>query len=74
MKLTFRYLGDAVTVKAEPDESLLNQKGWRVYVYGLGIEHPLGVLTFSRTGKLLPELSTSFDEIRHLAMAQPQAI
>ena len=68
LKLTFRYLGDAVTVKAEQDGSLLNQNGWRVNVYGLGIEKPLGILTFSRTGKLLPEFSTSFDEMRRQAM------
>ena len=72
LKLTFRYLGDAATVKAEPDESSSNPKGWRVYVYGLGLESALGVLIFSRIGKLLPELSTSFDEMRRLAMAQIQ--
>src|SRR3954447_14294529 len=64
LKLTFRYLGDAVTVKAELDESAYNQNGWLVYIYGLGIDKPLGALTFSHTGKLLPEFSTSFDEMR----------
>lgn len=68
LKLTFRYLGDAVTVKAEPDGSLLNKNGWQVKVYGLGIEEPLGILSFSRTGKLLPEFSTSFDEMRRHAL------
>ncbi len=69
LKLTFRYLGDAVTVKAQQDESPLNKNGWRVSVYGLGIEEPVGILTFSPTGKLLPEFSTSFDEMRRQAMA-----
>lgn len=68
LRLTFRYLGDAVTVKAEKDESVLNLHGWRVNVYGLGIEQPLGVLTFSRMGKLLPEFSTSFEEMRRQAI------
>lgn len=68
LRLTFRYLGDAVTVKAEKDESVLNLHGWRVNVYGLGIEQPLGVLTFSRMGKLLPEFSTSFEEMRRQAL------
>lgn len=68
LKLTFRYLGDAVTVKAEPDESVLNPNGWRVYVYGIGLDKPLGTLTFSYTGNLLPEFSTAFDEMRRQAM------
>ena len=72
LKLTFRYLGDAVMVKAEPDESVMNQHGWRVSVYGLGIDMPLGTLIFSSTGKLLPEFSTSFDEMRRHAMNHAQ--
>jgi antitoxin component of MazEF toxin-antitoxin module len=74
LKLTFRYLGDAVTVKAEQDTFLLNQQGWRVQIYGLGIEKPLGMLTFSRTGKLLPEFSTPFDEMRRQAMEDALAV
>jgi len=73
LRLTFRYLGDAVTVKAEKDEAVLNLHGWRVRVYGLGIENPLGVLTFSRMGKLLPEFSTSFEEMRRQALDHIQA-
>ncbi|MEZ4869364.1 MAG: hypothetical protein R3C14_49030 [Caldilineaceae bacterium] len=72
LKLTFRYLGDAVTVKAEQDESPLNQHGWCVNVYALGIDTPVGTLTFSHTGKLLPEFSTSFDEMRRQAMEHLQ--
>jgi antitoxin component of MazEF toxin-antitoxin module len=73
LRLTFRYLGDAVTVKAEKDDSVLNPNGWRVYVYGLGIENPMGVLAFSHMGKLLPEFSTSFEEIRRQSLDHIQA-
>jgi hypothetical protein len=68
LRLTFKYLGDAVTVKAEQDTLPLNKNGWRVHVYALSIAVPIGFLVYSQTGKLLPEFSTSFEAMRHKAL------
>ena len=64
LRLTLRYVGDAATVKAEPDPSPLNPGGWRVGVYAAEATEPAGYLVFSQIGEFLPEFSTRFEVIR----------
>jgi hypothetical protein len=68
LRLTLKYLGDAVTVKAERDTSVFNQGGWRVHVFGVEMTTPIGHLVYTRTGKPLPEFSTSFEEMRRIGI------
>ena len=64
LRLTLRHLGDAAQVKAAPDDSSLNQGGWKVGVYRSDGEAPAGYLCFSQTGEFLPEFSTRFALMR----------
>jgi hypothetical protein len=70
LRLTLHYVGDAATVKAEPDGSPHNQGGWRVDVYAAEADAPAGFLVFSATGEFLPELSTRFEVIRSTGPAK----
>jgi len=60
-----RYLltsvGDGVTVEASPR---LDQPGWQVDVYGIGMNKPAGKLIFDESGRLLEKDSTPPREIR----------
>ena len=66
--LALRYLlssmGDGATVDVLPLEG---ESGWQVNVYGLGHSKPLGKLIFDSNGKLIPDHSTSPDEMRRAA-------
>jgi hypothetical protein len=64
-----RYLltaiGDGASVRVVP---LPDQSGWRVDVYGIGMEKPAGKLVYDLSGNLLIEQSTPASEIRSAAI------
>ncbi len=62
LRYLLAHLGDAAIVKAERRNG-----DWHVSVYGAGIADPLGRLVYSPAGELLPDRSTSVEEMRQRA-------
>lgn len=59
LRYLLSHLGDAATIKVERDGDV-----WRVSVYGIEGDEPLGELVYSLAGELLADRSTPLEEMR----------
>ncbi len=66
LRYLLAHVGDAVSVEATWEAEKGN---WAISVYGAGRAEPVGVLTYSAPGALVPEHSTSPAAIRSAALA-----
>jgi len=70
LHLLWRKLGDAVNVSIHQENDPESEsKNWRVDVYTSDAKLLLGHLIYTANGELLPEHSTSFEIMRHKALA-----
>jgi len=70
LHLLLRKVGDAVKVRVhQQSEAARGSSTWCVEVYGSDDRLLLGQLIYTADGEYLPEYSTSFETMRHKAIA-----